>query len=171
MGQETYLYGRGGGTGTYFLMFFAVVIIGGILLATSGADGIGFVGIHVSPAFATLAYLAVAGFGGWLAWGEVQSERFKTKSQRPIELGPGGILAPTVPDGGRMVELSYAEIVELKVDSGKGEPWLYIKHRKGKLAISSEAMESYSAFQRMLASLELRVTMARGSKQAARNAS
>jgi len=166
MGPETYLYGRGGGTGAYFLIFFAVVIIGGILLATSGADGIRLAGVQISPALATLAYLAVAGFGGWLAWGEVQSERFKTKSQRPIELGPGGILAPAMPDARRMVELSYADITELKVDSGRGEPWLYIKHRNGKLAISSEAMESYSAFQRMLTSLELRVTLAKGRKQA-----
>ena len=166
MGPETYLYGRGGGTGAYFLLFFALVIIGGVLLATAGADGISLAGIHINPAVATLAYLAVAGFGGWLAWGEVQSERFKTKSQKPIELGPGGILAPAIPDGRRMVELSYAGIIDIKVESGNGEPWLYIKHRDGKLAISSEAMESYSAFQRMLTSLELRVTLARGRKSA-----
>lgn len=162
MGQETYLYGRGGGTGTYFLLFFAVVIVGGVLLATSSANGIRVVGVQVSPAFGTLVYLGVAGVGGWLAWGEVQGERFKSKSQRPIELGPGGIVAPVTPDGRRTVKLTYAGIIELKVDSGAGEPWLYIKHRDGKLAISSEAMESYSAFQRMLTSLQLRVTLADG---------
>ena len=70
--------------------------------------------------------------------------------------------APAMPDGRRMVKLSYVGITELKVDTGRGEPWLYIKHPDGRLAISSEAMESYSAFQRMLTSLELRVTMARG---------
>ena len=166
MGSETYLYGRGGGSGAYFLLFFALIIIGGILLATSSAEGIRLAGLHISPALATLAYLAVAGFGGWLAWGEVQSERFKTKSQRPIELGPGGIVAPAIPDGRKVVKLSYADILELKVESAKGEPWLHIKHRDGKLAISSEAMESYSAFQRMLTSLELRVTLARGRQQA-----
>ena len=166
MGSETYLYGRGGGSGAFFLLFFALVIIGGILLATSSAEGIRLAGVQISPALATLAYLVVAGVGGWLAWGEVQSERFKTKAARPIELGPGGIVAPAIPDGRRMVKLSYADIIELRVDSGRGEPWLYIKHRGGKLAISAEAMESYAAFQRMLTSLELRVTLARGRKQA-----
>ena len=162
MVRETYLYGRGGGSGAYFLLFFAVVIVGGVLLATSSPDGIRAAGLHISPFLATLAYLAIAGFGGWLAWGEVQSERFKTSSQRPIELGNRAIIAPAMPDGRRMVKLSYVGITELKVDTGRGEPWLYIKHPDGRLAISSEAMESYSAFQRMLTSLELRVTMARG---------
>ncbi len=166
MGRETYLYGRGGGTGAYFLLFFAVVIVGGMLLAGSSADGIRVAGIGVSPAIATLAYLGLAGFGGWLAWSEVQSERFKTASQRPIELGARAIVAPANPDGRRMVKLSYTGITELKVDTGKGEPWLYIKHQNGKLAISSEAMESYSAFQRMLTSLELRVSLARGAMRA-----
>ena len=166
MGRETYLYGRGGGSGAYFLLFFGVVIGGGALLALVGSTGIQFAGIRISPAFITLVYLAVAAFGGWLALGELQSERFKTKSQRPIELDQGAIVAPANPDGRRMVKLSYAGITEMKVDSGKGEPWLYIKHRNGKLATSSEAMESYSAFQRMLTSLELRVTMARGARQA-----
>ncbi len=166
MGPETYLYGRGGGNGVFFLLFFALVIVGGALLATSGTNGIRLAGMQISPAIATLGYLMIAGFGGWLAWSEVQGERFKTKSQRPIELGPGGIVAPAVPDSRRMVKLSYADILELKVDMGDGEPWLYIKHRGGKLAISSEAMESYAAFQRMLTSLELRVTLARGRMQA-----
>lgn len=166
MGQETYLYGRGGGTGTWFLLFFGVVIAGGVLLATSNPEGIRVAGVHVSPALATLAYLAVAAAGGWLAFGEVQVERFNSKSQRPIELGPSGIVAPAVPDGRRLVKLTYAEILELKVDTGRGEPWLYVRHRGGKLAISSEAMESYSAFQRMLTSLELRVMMARGRNRA-----
>ncbi|HCQ65404.1 MAG TPA: hypothetical protein DIU07_09720 [Rhodobacteraceae bacterium] len=166
MGRETYLYGRGGGTGAYFLLFFGVVIVGGMLLASSSASGIRVAGIGISPAIATLAYLCVAGFGGWLAWGEVQSERFKTTSQRPIELGPRAIVAPAFPDGRRMVKLSYTGITELKVDTGKGEPWLYIQHQNGKLAISAEAMESYSAFQRMLMSLELRVSLARGAMTA-----
>lgn len=166
MGPETYLYGRGGGTGTYFLLFFGVVVVGGALLAFSGSEGIGIAGMRISPATATIAYVAVAGSVAWLAWSEVQGERFKSKSQRPIELGPGGIVAPTAPDGRRSVALSYDGIVELRVDSSNGEPWLYIKHRDGKLAISSEAMESYSAFQRMLTSLELRVTMARGARRA-----
>ena len=166
MGRETYLYGRGGGTGAYFLLFFGVVIVGGVLLASSSSEGIRIAGIGISPAVSTLAYLGVAGIGGWLAWGEVQSERFKTDSQRPIELGPRTIIAPAIPDGRRMVNLAYTDITELKVDTGKGEPWLYIKHRKGKLAISSEAMESYTAFQRMLTSLELRVSLARGAMRA-----
>ncbi len=166
MGRETYLYGRGGGNGAYFLLFFVVVILGGVLLATSSPDGIRFAGLHISPAMATLAYLAVAGFGGWLAFGEVQIERFKPKTQRPIELHAGAIVAPASPDGRRMVKLSYAGILELQVDPSNGEPWLYIKHRDGKLAISSQAMESYSAFQRMLTSLELRVMLARGAMQA-----
>lgn len=167
MNRETYLYGRGGGTGTYFLLFFGVVIFGGVVLANTSADGLHVAGIEFSPALVTLAYLGVAGLGGWLAWNEVQSERFKTASQRPIELGPRSIFAPAVPDSRRMVKLSYAGITELRVDTGRGEPWLYIKHRNGKLAISSEAMESYSAFQRMLTSLELRVSLARGARQAA----
>jgi hypothetical protein len=149
----------------YFLLFFGVVIVGGALLAATGSTGIAIAGLRVSPAIVTLAYLAFAGFVGWLAWGEVQGERFKPKTQRPIELGPGGIVAPTAPDGRRSVALSYDGILELKVDAASGEPWLYIKHRDGKLAISSEAMESYSAFQRMLTSLELRVTMARGARK------
>lgn len=166
MSRETYLYGRGGGTGTYFLLFFGVVIFGGVVLTTVSPDGLRIAGLGISPAIATAAYLGIAGLGGWLAWNEVQSERFRTASQRPIELGPRSIFAPAVPDSRRMVKLSYTGITELKVDTGRGEPWLYIKHRNGKLAISSEAMESYSAFQRMLTSLELRVSLARGAKQA-----
>ncbi len=161
MGHETYLYGRGGGNGTWFLLFFATVILGGVLLATSSAAGIWIGDTHVGTASVTLVYLAVAGLSGWFAWTEVQSERFQSKSQRPIELSNGEIIAPSAPDGRRMVRLSYAGITEMKVKSGRGEPWLYIRHSNGKLAISSEAMESYSAFQRMLTSLELRVTLAR----------
>jgi len=166
MSRETYLYGRGGGNGTYFLLFVGVVIVGGVLLANSSADGISIGGVGISATVITLAYLVVAGLGGWLAWTEVQSERFKTASQRPIELGPRAIFAPAIPDSRRMVKLSYAGITELKVDTSRGEPWLYIKHREGKLAISAEAMESYAAFQRMLTSLELRVSLARGARKA-----
>ena len=116
----------------------------------------------------TLGYLGIASLGGWLAWGEVQGERFKAKSTRPIVLGPGGILAPAIPDGRRMVKLTYDGITELKVDDGTGAPWLYITHQEGKLAIASEAMESNAAFQRLLTSLQLRVTLARGAMQSLR---
>lgn len=166
MGSETYSYGRGGGTGLFFLLFVVVVIVGGALLATSGASGFRPTGASVGTTLATLAYLAVAGIGGWLAWNEVQGARPSGKAQQPIELRPGTILAPSNPAGRRLVELSYSGITELKVDNVAGTPWLYIRHRNGKLAIASDAMESYSAFQRMLTSLELRVTMARGRRKA-----
>ncbi|PIE06856.1 MAG: hypothetical protein CSA74_10345 [Rhodobacterales bacterium] len=168
MGHETYLYGRGGGTGIWFLLFFAIVILGGAGLAMSSAEGIWIGDTHFGPEPATLVYLGIAALGGWLAWSEVQGERFEAKTQHPIELGSGEIIAPAAPDGRRMVSLSYDGITELKVDAGKGEPWLYITHRNGKLSIASEAMESYTAFQRMLTSLELRVTMAQVEKQAVR---
>lgn len=167
MGSETYTYGRAGGTGAYFLLFFVVVIVGGVLLAASGETGPKASAAVLNPSLATLTYLAVAGIGGWLAWTEVQGSRPSGKAQKPIELKPGTIVAPINPAGRRLVELSYAGIVELKVDNASGTPWLYIRHRDGKLAIASDAMESYSAFQRMLTSLELRVTMARGRRKAA----
>lgn len=167
MGRETYDYGRGGGTGVYFLGFFAIVIVGGALLATTGGSGVRAGQLQLTPAVATIAYLAVAGFGGWLAWGEVQGHRGASKNRRPIELRPGAIVAPANPAGRRLVELTYSGIVELRVDSERDAPRLYIKHRNGKLAISSEAMESHAAFQRMLTSLELRVTMARAKRKAA----
>ena len=90
-----------------------------------------------------------------------------TSSQRPIELSASEIIAPAAPNRRRMVQLSYAGITDLKVDTEDGEAWLYIRHRNGKLAISSEAMESYTAFQRMLTSLELRVSLARGAARKA----
>lgn len=167
MGSETYTYGRAGGTGVYFLLFFVVVILGGVLLATNGDSGLRANSAALGPSLATLAYLAVAGVGGWLAWNEVQGARPSGKVPKPIELRPGTIVAPANPAGRKLVELSYAGIVELKVDNVAGTPWLYIRHRDGKLAISSDAMESYSAFQRMLTSLELRVTVARGRRRAA----
>lgn len=166
MGRETYDYGRGSGSGKYFLGFFSIVLVGGILLATSGQSGARADGLQIGPALATLAYLGIAAFAGWLAWGEVQGKH-NAKRRRPIELKPGAIVAPANPAGRRLVELTYAGIIELKVDGGTDAPWLYIKHRKGKLAISSEAMESHAAFQRMLTSLELRVTMARAKRKAA----
>lgn len=166
MTRETYLYGRGGGSGVYFLLFFCVVIVGGVLVAGMGATGIPVAGGRITPATVTLFYFAVAGFVGWLAWREVQSERFKTASQRPIELDAHEIVAPATPNRRRMVRLTYSGITELKVDSDGGESWLHIKHDKGRLAISSEAMESYTAFQRMLTSLELRVSLARAPRKA-----
>lgn len=167
MGSETYDYGRGGGSGAYFLGFFAIVIVGGAVLATAGESGLRAGTLHVNPALATIAYLAVAGFGGWLAWGEVQGQRGASKNRRPIELRPGAIVAPANPAGRKLVELTYSGIVELKVDRDSEAPRLYIKHRNGKLAIASDAMESHAAFQRMLTSLELRVTMARAKRKAA----
>lgn len=166
MSRETYLYGRGGGTGAYFLLFFGVVIIGGMVVTGASAAGIRVGAVSISPTQAILAYLCVAAVGGWLAWREVQGERFKTASQRPIELSANGITAPAMPNRRRMVQLSYSGITDLKVESERGEPWLHIKHRDGKLAISSEAMESYTDFQRMLTSLELRVSLARGARKA-----
>ncbi|MCB1336816.1 MAG: hypothetical protein KDK10_04940 [Maritimibacter sp.] len=166
MGHETYDYGRGNGSGKYFLGFFAIVLVGGILLAASGQSGARPEGLQIGPALATLVYLGLAGFTGWLAWGEVQGHH-NAKRRRPIELMPGAIVAPRNPAGRRLVELSYAGITEMKVDRGSDAQWLYIKHRNGKLAISSEAMESDAAFQRMLTSLELRVTMARAKRKAA----
>lgn len=167
MQRETYLYGRGGGAGAYFLLFFSLVVVGGVVLMASSAGDIHAAGITISPAAAILVYLAVVGLGGWMAWREVQGERFKTSSQRPIELSASEIIAPAAPNRRRMVQLSYAGITDLKVDTEDGEAWLYIRHRNGKLAISSEAMESYTAFQRMLTSLELRVSLARGAARKA----
>ena len=166
MNRETYLYGRGGGTGLYFLMFFGVVIVGGMIVTGASSAGLRIGAVSISPTVAIMAYICVVAVGGWLAWREVQGERFKTASQRPIELSANEIIAPAMPNRRRMVQLSYAGITDLRVDSGKGEPWLYIKHNDGKLAISAEAMESYSAFQRMLTSLELRVSLARGARMA-----
>lgn len=107
MSRETYLYGRGGGTGVYFLVFFTVVIVGGMLLTGATAGGTHLGALSISPALATLAYLCVAALGGWLAWNEVQGERFKSASQRPIELSAREIIAPALPNRRRMVQLSY----------------------------------------------------------------
>lgn len=166
MSRETYLYGRGGGTGAYFLLFFGVVMIGGMVVTGASAAGVRVGSVSISPTQAILVYLFVVAGGGWLAWREVQGERFKTASQRPIELSASGITAPAMPNRRRMVQLSYSGIIDLRVDTDRGEPWLHIRHRDGRLAISSEAMESYTDFQRMLTSLELRVSLARGARKA-----
>ena len=161
MGRETYAYGRGGANGVFFLVFFAVVTFGGILLATGSAAGIEARGLPLGPAGATFAYITVAIAGGWLALSEAKGVMRSRRDQSPIELRPRAIVAPSSPAGRKLVELTYDGITDMRVETASGEPWLHIRHRDGKLAICGAAMESRAAFDRMLTSLELRVTLAR----------
>lgn len=162
MERETYLYGRGGGSGAYFLTFVLIVLAGGIVIAGPGSQGLHLAGRDISPGLVTLGYLLVAGFGGWLAFGEVQSERFTPKTARPIQLDATGLTAPAHPDARRTVKLAYSDITKLSVDTRQDRPVLHLTHKRGKLMIPADAMESLADFNKMLTTVEVRVMLARG---------
>ena len=65
MNRETYLYGRGGGTGLYFLMFFGVVIVGGMIVTGASSAGLRIGAVSISPTVAIMAYICVVAVGGW----------------------------------------------------------------------------------------------------------